>query len=141
MEQPGKRSWMRQFSIRTTIYVYFTVSALVAILLIGVSLYGRLTSQMTATIQEENQALLNQVNLSVDAYLRTIMKLSDSLYYGVIKNADLSAETVNNEFTLLYDNNKEQVSNIALLSKEGELLEAVPAARLKPGLDVTEEEW
>lgn len=79
MEQPGKRSWMRQFSIRTTIYVYFTVSALVAILLIGVSLYGRLTSQMTATIQEENQALLNQVNLSVDAYLRTIMKLSDSL--------------------------------------------------------------
>ena len=141
MEQPGKRSWMRQFSIRTTIYVYFTVSALVAILLIGVSLYGRLTSQMTATIQEENQALLNQVNLSVDAYLRTIMKLSDSLYYGVIKNADLSAETVNNEFTLLYDNNKEQVSNIALLSKEGELLEGVPAARLKPGLDVTEEEW
>lgn len=141
MEQPGKRSWMRQFSIRTTIYVYFTVSALVAILLIGVSLYGRLTSQMTATIQEENQALLNQVNLSVDAYLRTIMKLSDSLYYGVIKNADLSAETVNNEFTLLYDNNKEQVANIALLSKEGELLEAVPAARLKPGLDVTEEEW
>lgn len=48
---------------------------------------------------------------------------------------------MNNEFTLLYDNNKEQVSNIALLSKEGELLEAVPAARLKPGLDVTEEEW
>ncbi|HIT63576.1 MAG TPA: sensor histidine kinase [Candidatus Ventrimonas merdavium] len=132
---------MHRFSIRTTIYVYFTVSALVAIVLIGVSLYSRLSGQMTATLQEENQALLTQVNRSVDSYLRTIMKLSDSLYYGVIKNADVTSEAVNNEFTLLYDNNKEQISNIALLSKEGELLQAVPAARLKPGLDAAQEDW
>ncbi len=141
MEKSGRKGWMNRFSIRTTIYVYFTVSALLAVLLIGVSLYGRLTGLMTATIQEENQALLTQVNRSVDSYLRTIMKLSDSLYYGVIKNADLSEEPVNNEFTLLYDNNKDYISNIALLSGEGELLEAVPAARLKTGIRVKEERW
>ena len=28
----------------------------------------------------------------VDSYLRSLMKLSDSLYYGVVKNSDLSAE-------------------------------------------------
>ena len=69
------------------------------------------------------------------------MKLSDSLYYGVIKNADLNAESINSQITLLYDNNKDSIANIALLSKEGELLEAVPAARLKTELDVTQEEW
>lgn len=42
---------------------------------------------------------------------------------------------------MLYDNNKDSIANIALLSQEGELLEAVPAARLKTGLDVTREEW
>lgn len=141
MEKKQKKEWLNRFSIRTTIYVYFTVSALVAIMLIGVSLYGRLNSQMSGTIQKENQALLTQVNRSVDSYLRTIMKLSDSLYYGVIKNADLSEESVNNEFTLLYDNNKDYISNIALFSRDGELLEAVPAARLKSGFSVKEEAW
>lgn len=141
MEKQKKNGFLQNVSIRYTIYIYFTVSALVAIMLIGISLYGRLSSQLTATIQEENQAMISQVNRSVDSYLRTIMKLSDSLYYGVVKNADLSAAPVNNEFTLLYDNNKDYISNIALLSKEGELLEAVPAARLKTGLDVTTEDW
>ena len=143
MIRTKKPDIFQKTSIRYTIFVYFTVSALVMILLVGMSLYGRLTAQLSATVQEENQAVINQVNLTVDSYLRTIMKLSDSLYYGVIKNADLSgeAETVNSEITLLYDNNKDSVSNIALLSKSGELLSAVPAARLKTDMDVTEEEW
>ena len=41
------------------------------------------------------------------------MKLSDSLYYGAVKNADLSSESVGSELTLLYDNNKDNVDNIA----------------------------
>lgn len=141
MVKPKGKRIFENTSIRYTIFIYFTVSALVAILLIGISLYSRLASQLTATIQEENQAVITQVNRSVDSYLRTIMKLSDSLYYGVIKNADMSADSVNSEITLLYDNNKDCISNIALLTKEGDLLEAVPAARLKTGMDVTREEW
>ena len=141
MAKPKGKRIFENTSIRYTIFIYFTVTALVAILLIGISLYSRLAGQLTATIQEENQAVITQVNRSVDSYLRTIMKLSDSLYYGVIKNADMSADSVNSEITLLYDNNKDNISNIALLSKDGELLEAVPAARLKTGLDVTQEDW
>ena len=77
----------------------------------------------------------------MDSYLRTIMKLSDSLYYGVIKNADLSDSSINRDITLLYDNNKDNIENIALFSKEGQLLESVPAARLKSHVDVRQEEW
>lgn len=140
----GKRTWTgvwKKVSIRYTIFIYFTVSALVAMLLGGVALYVQMSRQVATVVREESQAVLSQVNRSVDSYLRTIMKLSDSLYYGVIKNADLSAESVNDQITLLYDNNKDSISNIALLSKDGELLEAVPAARLKTELDVTREEW
>lgn len=131
----------KKTSIRFTIFIYFTVSALAIILLIGIILYGQMSRQLTLAVQDENQAVLGQINRSVDSYLRTIMKLSDSLYYGVIKNADLSAESVNSQITLLYDNNKDSIANIALLSQEGNLLESVPAARLKTGLDVTQEEW
>lgn len=128
-------------SIRYTIFVYFTVSALAIILLIGVILYSQMSRQLALAVQDENRIVLGQINRSVDSYLRTIMKLSDSLYYGVIKNTDLNAESINSQITLLYNNNKDSIANIALLSKEGELLEAVPAARLKTGLDVTKEEW
>ena len=128
-------------SIRYTIFIYFTVSALVAVLLIGAALYAQMSHQLTAAVQEENRAVLGQVGRFVDSYLRTIMKLSDSLYYGVIKNADLSEEPITGQITLLYDNNKDSVANIALLDKKGQLLEAVPAARLKTGLEVTKEPW
>lgn len=141
MSMQKKEKPFSNISIRYTIFIYFTVSALVAILLIGVSLYTRLSNQLTITIQEENQSLINQVNRSVDSYLRTIMKLSDSLYYGAVKNADLTNSSINSEITLLYDNNKDNIANIALLSKEGEMLESVPAARLKTNLDITEEAW
>ncbi len=141
MEQQMPMGIGRKSSIRYTIFRYFTISALAVIVLIGVTLYAQMSQQLTAAVREENQAVLGQINRSVDSYLRTIMKLSDSLYYGVIKNADLEKETVNSQITLLYDNNKDSIANIALLSKEGELLEAVPAARLKTGLDVTKEQW
>lgn len=141
MEQENATDLGKKTSIRYTIFIYFTVSALVAILLIGIVLYVQMSRQLTAAVQDENQAVLGQINRSVDSYLRTIMKLSDSLYYGIIKNTDLNVESVNSQMTLLYDNNKDNIANIALLSKEGVLLEAVPAARLKTGLDVTKEVW
>ncbi len=135
------KKFLGNISIRHSIFICFTVSALMAGILIGVSLYSRLERQLEQTIQEESRVLVGQVSRSLDSYLRTIMKLSDSLYYGVIKNADLSDGTANEKMTLLYDNNKDFISNIALLSKDGELLAAVPAARLKTGTDVTGEDW
>lgn len=128
-------------SIRSTIFVYFTVTALIAVILIGVSLYGRFSSQLYGILEEESQSQIGQVSRSVDSYLRTMMKLSDSLYYGVIKNADLSNSSINKEIMLLYDNNKDSIDNIALLDREGKLIESVPAARLKTNLDVTQEAW
>ncbi len=141
MEQETPAGFGKKTSIRYTIFSYFTISALAVILLIGITLYSQMSHQLTAAVREENQAVLGQINRSVDSYLRTIMKLSDSLYYGVIKNADLNAESVSSQITLLYDNNKDSIANIALLSKEGELLEAVPAARLKTDVDVRKEQW
>ena len=128
-------------SIRYSVFTYFTVTALIAIVIIGFSLYSRFSDQLTQEVQQENQMLMNQVSRSVDSYLRTIMKLSDSLYYGVVKNTDISGDSISSQVKLLYDNNQDSLENIALFSRDGELLTAVPAARLKTGLDVTGEEW
>ena len=137
MNKKKKGKIFHNSSIRYTIFTYFTVTALAASLLITFSIYQRLASQVSETVMEENQSLIGQVARSVENYLRTVMKLSDSLYYGAVKNADLSSESINSEITLLYDNNKDNVDNIALFSQDGTLKEAVPAARIKTNLDVT----
>lgn len=135
------RKYLGEGSIRYSIFTYFTVTALVAIIIIGFSLYSRFSEQLTDEVQKENQILMNQVSRSVDSYLRTLMKLSDAIYYSVLKNKDISDEAIGSQLKLLYDNNMDALENIALFSREGELLKAVPAARLKTDLDVTGESW
>lgn len=141
MEQGKKRTSLKDLSIRNSIFIYFTITALGAVLLIGVAIYTRLSAGLSETIKGENISIVNQINSSMEVYLRSIMKLSDSVYYGVIKNADISTSNTYEKLNLLYSNNKDQVLNIALLSKKGELITAVPAAKLKEGRDLTKEEW
>ena len=74
------KKYLQNLSIRYSVFLYFTVTALAASFLIGASLYSRMSGQMAASIQEENQILIQQINRSVDSYLRSIMKLSDTLY-------------------------------------------------------------
>lgn len=127
--------------IRSIIFLYFTITAAAASIFIGLSLYTRMSGQVSETVMEENQILIDQVNRSVENYLKTIMKLSDSLYYSIIKNADLSDPSVGERFNLLYENNMDQTDSIALFSADGELLESVPALRVRNNLDVTREAW
>ena len=96
-----QKELFKRISIRYSIFIYFTVTALAAGILIGISLYTRMSAQVSETMREETQILINQLNRSMDSWLRSNMKLSDTLYYGVIKNADLSAESINEEMTLL----------------------------------------
>ena len=127
--------------IRSIIFLNFTITAAAASIFIGLSLYTRMSGQVSETVMEENQILIDQVNRSVENYLKTVMKLSDSLYYSIIKNADLSDPSVGERFNLLYENNMDQTDSIALFSADGELLESVPALRVRNNLDVTREAW
>lgn len=128
-------------SIRYSVFGYFTISALVVGILIALSLNTRFSSQMLSSMEAESQNMVGQVSRAVESYLRSVMKLSDTIYYGVIKNADLSGESINRELQLLYDNNKDNVENIALFDKDGRMLEAVPAARMNAHTDIEEEDW
>lgn len=41
--------------------------------------------------------MLAQVNLNLDSYLRNMMRVSDTVYYRVIKNTDLQREDMARE--------------------------------------------
>lgn len=134
-------NFIDRLSISNSVFVYFTVTAILAVLMISIALYSILSSQLNKTISEENSALVNQLNYNLDSYIRNIMKLSDSIYYGIIKNKTIDDNNIETELTLLYENNLDYVLNIAIISKDGKLIEAVPAARLKDTVSINNDSW
>ena len=139
MERLGAR--FSRGSIRYVMFASFTISALVAVLLTGMTLYARFSRQMDEAIQEENQILVSQVNQSLSTYLRDMIRLSDALYYNVVKNTDLEREDVGEEIRLLYDTYSDYVENVALFAEDGTLVATAPAAKVRGDVDVTGMPW
>ncbi|HOF99947.1 MAG TPA: sensor histidine kinase [Clostridia bacterium] len=128
-------------SIRYSVFISFTVSAFAAIVLSGLTFYARFSSQLQSNVRSENRQLVEQVNQSLNSYLRSMIRLSDSISYGVIKNTDLEASSIDDKLQLLYDNNTNLVENIVLFDAAGNVLATAPPATLKKGVDVTRQEW
>ena len=121
--------------------MYFTVTAIIAIALISLIIFQRFTNSLNATIIEENSGIVGQLGESVDSYLRNAMKVSDSIYYNVIKNTDISNDDIKKGMNLIYVNNDNMIDDIALISGKGELIESMPALRLKDNINVLEKDF
>lgn len=131
----------KKLSIENSIFVYFTITAIVATILISLAIYSRLSLELSKSIKEENANLVSQINSSIDRHIRSIMKLSDTIYYNTIKSGDISDKNITKDINLLYDSNKDVIENIAVFSSKGDLLISVPAARLKNDYEISKEAW
>lgn len=131
----------KRLELRRVIWISFTAAAAGISLFMGLSFYGRFMQQTRETIREENRSLLEQAGYQFHAYIRNVMKVSDSLYYSVMKGKDLEQEPVLDSFQLLYDTNKDTIERIALFSEDGQLLAAAPAGRMREDMDIHMQEW
>ena len=141
MNRRGAKLMKRLFEhygIRRMIFLYFTAAEIVFASLVTLSLYQRMKAQYISSVTEEAEIIVDQTAASVEDYLQRMIKLSDSLYYGVIKNADLKDPSTTEKATILYDSEKERISNIGVFSGSGELEFAVPAARVADSVSVKE---
>lgn len=129
-------------SIRSTMFASFTISAIVAIILTGATLYVRFSVQLDAIIGQENEMLVDQVSQSLSTYLRDMIRLSDSISYNVVKNTDIRESTLLSErMRLLYNTYSDYVENIALFTNDGRLLATAPPARVQEGALATGFDW
>lgn len=129
-----------KLGIRMVLFIYFTLATCAAITVTIFFITRRLSKRSQKSLNEANTGILNQVSYLFDNYLRDVMKLSNTVYYSVLKNADKNTDT-HSMLSLLYESNKEKVDNIALFSLEGELIDVVPAARQKEGYIIKKQEW
>ncbi|MDR0951367.1 MAG: sensor histidine kinase [Oscillospiraceae bacterium] len=123
------------------IAISFTLVALVGMGFLGLSLYLRFASSVESVIKEDNKRVLDQVNMNLDVYLRNMMRVSDTMYYHVIKNTDLSTGSVAQQMGLLYETNRDMLVSIVLLDEDGESIAAYPLSMQKPGVRPAEQPW
>ena len=93
-------------SIRYSVFLTFTVSAVLVVMLTVFFFYRRFSSQLEESMLSENQILISQVNQAMETYLREKMRISDAFYYNVIKNKNLDDEAVTEKLQLLYEANQ-----------------------------------
>ena len=144
MLQIIKEGWMtlyHKLSLKNIIWISFSITAALSTIFMGLSFYSRFSQQLNYEIQKENQALINQVSNAVTTYVRSMMKLSDTLYFNVIKDQDVEEVQFDDIFRLLYETNKENIKNIGLFTQDGEPVVLAPAASLKENINLTEQEW
>lgn len=133
--------YIRHKSIQFTISLSFTVVAIICMGFIGVTLYGNFVSKVEETTLQGTEQLLNQTSINLETYLRSMMRISDTMYYSVIKGSDISVDKMDTEMKLLYEANKDSLISIACFTDEGKLVGAAPLENIKSNLDVVKQEW
>ena len=131
----------RKMSIQMVISLSFTAVAVVGMLFMGGSLYLWMSGTASAMVEESSQKVLAQVNLNLDSYLRRMMRVSDAMYYRVIKNTDLATGSLQQGMDLLYEENRDALVSIALFDGQGRLVQATPLGTLKEDCRPAEKGW
>ncbi|WP_286905068.1 sensor histidine kinase [Clostridium sp. UBA1652] len=128
-------------SIQYIISISFTVISVVGMIMVVGAVYLRFINSAENMVSENNKAILEQVNLNLDSYLRNMMKVSDASYYSVIKKKDLAVDSISKDMDLLYESNKDSLISISVFTEYGELIGASPVGKLKDSANPTRSEW
>ena len=133
--------YMNSRGLQFVISVSFTLVALVGMVFIGGFLlrsYGNATEEM---VRNDSRQLIDQVEINLNNYLRSMMRISDAMYYNVIKKVDLGQDNISQELNLLYESNKDNLVSVACFDEEGSLLGAAPVGTLKKNVDLGSQKW
>ncbi len=131
----------RKMSIQMVLSLSFTAVAVVGILFIGISLFWRFSTAYQQLVADSSHRVLAQANLNLDTYLRRMMRISDTMYYRVIKHTDLAQGNFTNDMNLLYEENRDDLVSIAVFDRQGNLVSSSPLYNLKPDIDPASSIW
>ena len=131
----------RAMGIQMVISLSFTAVAIVGMVFMGMSLFLRFSTTTYELMEDNSQRVLAQVNMNLDGYLRRMMRVSDTLYYRIIKNTDLEEGSLESGMSLLYEENRESIVSIAVFDEKGRLVSAAPLSELKPDAELRDSGW
>ena len=127
--------------IQGTILMTFTIVSFTLLMILGIVLYTLFARRMSTSSIETTELLMKQSAVNLEDYLLSMRRISDAMYYDVIKNMDIAEGSVDNEMNLIYEAHKDNLVSFSLFSNDGRLVSATPIATVKEDLDVTGQTW
>lgn len=130
-----------RISIQMLISISFTIVSVFGMAFMGITMYTHFMNVSKDNSIENNKQIVDRLSWNLNDYLRNMMSVSDAMYYNVIKNKDMTHDTITKELNLLYEANKTNLTGIACISEDGALISASPVATRKKGVDLKLQEW
>ncbi len=128
-------------SLQWTISLSFTAISIISIVSMAIAFYSHSINTIRENTIKENEQIVDQVSWNLNSYIRSMMGISDTMYYSVIKNRNLTNEKINKEMNLLYEANKDNLTSIVCATGDGAIVAASPVSARKPGVDLKKQEW
>ncbi|MDD6010926.1 MAG: sensor histidine kinase [Lachnospiraceae bacterium] len=128
-------------SIQFIVSMAFTMVALVSMGFMELATYSSYINSSREAAIDSNKQIVDQISMQLNSYIRNMMSISDSMYYNVIKNKDLTKDNLDKEMSLLYEANKDNLISIACISQDGALITASPVATRKASVDFKTQDW
>lgn len=134
---------LKTSGIQSTIMAAFSVISISIMLVLGIVLYMRFSTMSREESIQSTRKLMEQTGENLEDYLVSMRRISDTAYYNVIKENDMSAQDqdIQAKMNLLYEANRDNLQSIAIYNNYGSLMAAEPVAAQKEELDVTEQDW
>ncbi|MBO4890731.1 MAG: sensor histidine kinase [Lachnospiraceae bacterium] len=131
----------RKRSLQWTISLSFTAIAFLSIVFMALAFYTRSINTIRTNTIKQNEQIVDQVSWNLNSYIRNMMSISDTMYYSVIKNRNLTNERINEEMNLLYEANKDNLTSIVCANGDGAIIAASPVSARRSGVDLKKQEW
>jgi two-component system, sensor histidine kinase YesM len=132
--------WIRIRSIQFIITASFMAVTLLVLLFVGITLSNRFSKLAEQNASINTRQVIDQVNINLDYYLRSMMDISNYLNDMIYYNGDVPDTKLAEQMNVILNSRKDIVT-LAVFSSEGELLTGVPSYRIKDKVNITEQEW
>ena len=119
---------------------YFTTIITIGMLFTGITLYEKFNQTAEKYATQSVDQLITQVKYSLDTYTRNMMDVSNTLYYKIIKNHNITDNNFTPQMNVIQTTNN-HIAGLAIFKDTGELIAASKYSKIKETTDVTRQEW
>lgn len=125
-----------QFFISSSIML-ITITAM---LFVGIMLYSKFNKSAEQNAIISTRQVIDQVNLNLDYYLRSMMEISDSLNDLIYYKQDINEKKLIEQMNVILGTRKDIVS-LNIFSKDGQIVVGSPSYKIKKDVNIIQQDW
>lgn len=131
---------LKMKSIHFIITISFTITTILAMLLIGFIFYSKYSNAAVQNIQMSKSQIIDQLCVNVDYYQSSITSISNLLKSSINKAPTLPSTKIEGQMDEICDT-RDDIVSISIFSDKGQLIQGSPFNKLKAGVNVSEQDW